>query len=223
MRAHSKNPANDARRMSEALGKLGFEVLAFEDLDQAGMKRAVRDFAEKLEAAGRDTVGLVFYAGHGIQLNGANYFIPVDAQIDKESDVAIESISADDVMVALGNARNRLNIVILDACRNNPFARSFRSASRGLARLDAPVGSMVAFSTAPGQVAADGEGGNSPYTSALVDVLAQPGMKIEDVFKRVRERVYETSGGQQVPWESSSILGDFYFSGGQSSTEPLPA
>ncbi len=94
---------------------------------------------------------------------------------------------------------------------------------RGLARLDAPVGSMVAFSTAPGQVAADGEGNNSPYTTALVDVLAQPGMKIEDVFKRVRERVYETSGGQQVPWESSSILGDFYFSGGQSSTEPIPA
>ncbi len=217
-----KNPANDARRMSEALGKLGFEVLAFEDLDQAGMKRAVRDFAEKLETAGRDTVGLVFYAGHGIQLNGANYFIPVDAEIEKEGDVAIESISADDVMVALGNARNRLNIVILDACRNNPFARSFRSASRGLARLDAPVGSMVAFSTAPGQVAADGEGNNSPYTTALVDVLAQPGMKIEDVFKRVRERVYETSGGQQVPWESSSILGDFYFSGGASSAEPIP-
>lgn len=217
-----KNPANDARRMSEALGRLGFEVMAFQDLDQAGMKRAVRDFAEKLEAAGRDTVGLVFYAGHGIQLNGANYFIPVNAQIEKEGDVAIESISADDVMVALGNARNRLNIVILDACRNNPFARSFRSASRGLARLDAPVGSMVAFSTAPGQVAADGEGENSPYTSALVDVLAQPGMKIEDVFKRVRERVYETSGGQQVPWESSSILGDFYFSGGQSSVEPIP-
>ncbi len=217
-----KNPANDARRMSEALGKLGFEVLAFEDLDQAGMKRAVRDFAGKLEAAGRDTVGLVFYAGHGIQLNGANYFIPVDAEIEKEGDVAIESISADDVMVALGNARNRLNIVILDACRNNPFARSFRSASRGLARLDAPVGSMVAFSTAPGQVAADGEGNNSPYTTALVDVLAQPGMKIEDVFKRVRERVYESSSGQQVPWESSSILGDFYFSGGQSSSEPLP-
>lgn len=217
-----KNPSNDARRMSETLGRLGFTVLAFEDLDQAGMKRAVRDFAGKLEAAGRDTVGLVFYAGHGIQLNGANYFIPVDAEIEKEGDVAIESISADDVMVALGNARNRLNIVILDACRNNPFARSFRSGARGLARLDAPVGSMVAFSTAPGQVAADGEGDNSPYTSALVDVLAQPGMKIEDVFKRVRERVYESSGGQQVPWESSSILGDFYFSGGQSSTEPIP-
>ena len=217
-----KNPANDARRMAEALGRVGFQVMAFQDLDQAGMKRAVRDFAEKLEAAGRDTVGLVFYAGHGVQVNGANYFIPVDAEIEKESDVAIEAISADDVMVALANARNRLNIVVLDACRNNPFARSFRSASRGLARLDAPVGSMVAFSTAPGQVAADGEGDNSPYTSALVDVLGQSSIKIEDVFKRVRERVYESSGGQQVPWESSSILGDFYFSGGASSSEPIP-
>jgi hypothetical protein len=224
-----RNPANDARRMAEALGRVGFEVMAFEDLDQTGMKRAVRDFAERLEAAGRDTVGLLFYAGHGVQVSGVNYFIPVDAEIDKESDVAIESISADDVMVALANARNRLNIVILDACRNNPFARSFRTASRGLARLDAPVGSLVAFSTAPGQVAADGDGDNSPYTTALVDVLAQPSMKIEDVFKRVRERVYASSGGLQVPWESSSILGDFYFSGDQASAElppslaPMPA
>ncbi|MEZ5924245.1 MAG: caspase family protein [Hyphomicrobiaceae bacterium] len=217
-----RNPPNDARRMAEALGKVGFEVMAYENLDQSGMKRAVRDFADKLEAAGRDTVGLVFYAGHGIQVGGINYFIPVNAEIDKESDVAIESVSADDVMAALANARNRLNIVILDACRNNPFARSFRSASRGLARLDAPVGSMVAFSTAPGQVAADGEGDNSPYTAALVDVLEQPSVKIEDVFKRVRERVYESSGGQQVPWESSSILGDFYFSGSAPASEAIP-
>lgn len=217
-----KNPANDARRMAEALARVGFEVMPFQDLDQAGMKRAVRDFAEKLEASGRDTVGLVFYAGHGIQVNGVNYFIPVSAQIEKESDVPIESISADDVMVALANARNRLNIVILDACRNNPFARSFRSASRGLARLDAPVGSMVAFSTAPGQVAADGTGENSPYTSALIDALSEPSLKIEDVFKRVRQSVYASSGGQQVPWESSSILGDFYFSGGAPAAEPIP-
>jgi hypothetical protein len=217
-----KNPANDARRMADALARVGFEVMAFQNLDQAAMKRAVRDFAQRLEASGRDTVGLVFYAGHGIQVGGINYFIPVDAQIQKESDVAIESISADDVMAALENARNRLNIVILDACRNNPLVRSFRSASRGLARLDAPVGSMVAFSTAPGQVAADGEGENSPYTSALVDALAEPSLKIEDVFKRVRQSVYQSSGGQQVPWESSSILGDFYFSGGPTVPDPNP-
>ncbi|MFO1172728.1 MAG: caspase family protein [Hyphomicrobiaceae bacterium] len=217
-----KNPPNDARRMTEALTRTGFTVMSYQDLDQAGMKRAVRDFAEKLEAAGQDTVGLVFYAGHGIQVGGVNYFIPIDAQIEKEGDVAIESISADDVMASLENARNRLNIIILDACRNNPVARSFRSGTRGLARLDAPVGSMVAFSTAPGQVAADGDGDNSPYTTALVAALAEPSLKIEDVFKRVRQSVYASSGGQQVPWESSSILGDFYFSGGPTAADPIP-
>ena len=206
------NPENDARLMASVLSRRGFEVLAHTNLGFKGMKRAAKAFTTKLEAYGKDTIGLIFYAGHGIQSEGRNYLVPVDAKIDKEGDIEIETISSDSLLSGVRIAGNRLNIIILDACRNNPYKGRFRSASRGLARIDAPVGSLVAFSTAPGTVAADGASANSPYTAALAKAMAVPDMKIEEVFKRVRNTVYAATKGKQVPWESSSIFGDFYFS-----------
>ena len=157
------NPANDARLMADVLGDLGFDVTLALDADQKAMKYAIVAFGERLAAAGKDAVGLFFYAGHGLQVNGQNYLVPLAAEIDKESHVAIEAVSAGWVLGEMEFAGNRMNFVILDACRNNPLSRSFRSATRGLARMDAPRGSIVAYSTAPGQVARDGEGFNSPY------------------------------------------------------------
>ena len=207
------NPENDAKLMASTLRRQGFDVLEHTNLGFKAMKRAIRAYTTKLEASGKETVGLIFYAGHGVQVNGRNYLLPTDAQISKEGDVEIESISTQGLLSGVQIAGNRLNIIILDACRNNPYRGVFRSVSRGFARMDAPVGSLVAFSTAPGMVAADGTGANSPYTAALASAMAEPGLKIEDVFKRVRATVYAETAGQQVPWESSSIFGDFYFAG----------
>ena len=205
------NPRNDARLMAKTLKSQGFEVLEHIDVDYKRMKRAINAFTGKLEEYGRDTVGLIFYAGHGLQSRGQNYLVPVDAQIQKEGDIEIETISSRALLSGVRYAGNRLNIVILDACRNNPYRGIFRSASRGLARIDAPVGSLIAFSTAPGTVAEDGKQTNSPYTNALAKIMSKPGLKIEEVFKRVRTAVYSATNGRQVPWESSSIFGDFYF------------
>ena len=219
------NPANDARLMAKTLGGLGFEVIEVLDANQKAMKRAVRDFGARIERAGKDTVGLFYYAGHGVQVKGENFLIPVGAPIAREADVSIEAVSAGAILEQLSFAKNRLNIVILDACRNNPFKRSFRSASRGLARMDAPTGSIVAYSTAPGRVASDGDGQNGPYTEALARAMQRPGLKVEDVFKLTRRQVIASTAEQQVPWESSSLVGDFYFSGdaGAGRSEPIVA
>ncbi len=213
------NPVNDAGLLAGVLQAQGFEVTRVIDADQRAMKRAFSDFAAKLQMAGPDSVALVYYAGHGVQFRGANYLIPVDAKLDTEAQLEIETFNADTIMQAIGAAGSKLNIVILDACRNTPF-RSFRSASRGLAAIDAPQGTLVAFSTAPGQAARDGaSGGNSPYSAALGEVLRQPGLRTEDVFKRVRQRVNQETNGEQTPWESSSLVGDFYPAGG-GATQP---
>jgi hypothetical protein len=206
------NPPNDAQLVGDTLSKLGFEVIARRNSDQAGMKRAIQEFGERLERAGPDAVGLFYYAGHGVQLNGRNYLIPVSANIERDADVDIEAVSADWVMEQMRYARNRLNIVILDACRNNPFVRSLRSADRGLAKMDAPAGVMIAYSTAPGDVAADGSGRNSPYSEALAKAMLEPNQPIEQVFKRTRISVIGATKSRQTPWESSSLTGDFYFS-----------
>jgi len=205
-----KNPTSDAKAMASSLRALGFEVMHHEDIDQKEMQRAIRDFGEKLETGG---VGLFYYAGHGMQVDGRNYLIPVrsDALIQKESDVELESVDLGRVLGTMKGAKNRLNIVILDACRNNPFARSFRSGSRGLAEVQAPVGTFIAYATAAGSVAADGEGANGAYTEALLRHIQTPGEQLEMVFKAVRTDVYQASGGAQVPWDNNSILGEFYF------------
>jgi len=203
-----RNPVNDASDIAGALESLGFSVSLKTDTDQRSMERAIRDFGKQLRTGG---VGLFYYAGHGIQVKGRNYLIPIGAAIESESDVKYESVDAGRVLGKMEDAGNNLNIIILDACRDNPFARSFRSSERGLAKMDAPTGSILAYATAPGSVASDGPGRNGLYTSALLKHMMTSGVKIEDVFKKVRIEVVNDSGKKQVPWESSSLIGDFYF------------
>jgi formylglycine-generating enzyme required for sulfatase activity len=216
------NPANDAALMKETLRKIGFEVIERQDADQVKMKRAIQEFGSRLEKGGPEAVGLFYYAGHGVQLNGRNYLIPTTANIEREADVEIEAVSADWVIEQMRYARNRLNIVILDACRNNPFTRSMRSADRGLATMDAPAGILIAYSTAPGSVAQDGNGRNSPYTTALTQAMLERREPVEQVFKHVRVDVIGVTAGKQVPWESSSLTGDFCFGSGNCSSPPPP-
>jgi len=205
-----KNPSNDAKAIAKELQNLGFEVLVYTDLSLNDMKKHIRTFGEKLSA--NKGIGLFYYAGHGIQYSGENYIIPVDAKIEKEQDIEFESVNLKRILGEMDYAQNNMNIVILDACRNNPFARSFRSSSsNGLATTTAPQGTMIAYSTAPGSVASDGTGNNGLYTEELLKAITKPGIKIEDVFKQVRLNVYEKSNKQQIPWENSSIFGDFYF------------
>ncbi len=215
------NPENDARLIAEKLRATGFEVLEHTNLGHQEMRRAFASYTSRIERYGRDTVGLIFYAGHGLQVNGQNYIMPVDARITKVADVEVEALNASTLMRSITLSGNKLNVIILDACRNNPYRTTFRSASRGLARMDAPVGSLVAFSTAPGMVAADGTGSNSPYSESLARAITTPGLKIEDMFKRVRNDVFKETNGSQVPWESSSIFRDFYFT--QSAATPKPS
>ena len=203
-----RNPANDARAMAKTLENVGFEVILKLDASRREMRRSMIQFGRRLQDGG---VGLFYYAGHGVQLYGDNYLIPVGAEIEAEDHVEIEAIELNQVLGRMGGARNRLNIVILDACRNNPFARMFRSATRGLAQTLAPAGTYIAYATAPGDVAEDGAGRNSLYTQALMRWMQRPGLTIENVFKRVRSRVYRETKGKQVPWTSSSITGDFFF------------
>lgn len=206
-----RNPAQDASLMAATLRVLGFDVSEYQDVPQRDLKRAVVDFGRKLEQAGKDAVGLVYYAGHGVQVNGENYLIPIGAHIRDELDVDIEGVRASIVLSALERAGNGLNIVILDACRNNPFQSNTRAVRGGLARMDAPSGTLLAYSTSPGNVAEDGSGRNSPYTQALAQSMRTQGAKVEDVFKRVRVAVMERTNNRQVPWEASSLTGDFYF------------
>jgi len=207
-----KNPANDARDVARALQNLGFDVQLKTDAKLREIEEAIRDFGLKLKRGG---VGIFYYAGHGIQVQGVNYLVPIGARLTSESDAKFECVDAGRVLGKMEDAGNELNLVILDACRNNPFARSFRSADQGLARMDAPTGSLVAYATAPNSVASDGGGRNGLYTKYLLQNIATPGVPIEEVFKRVRIGVMSETGKKQVPWESSSIAGYFYLAGGQ--------
>ena len=204
-----KNPVNDARDMAATLRKLGFQIIYEENATRRIMDDAVRAFYSKLRNGGP---GLFYYAGHGMQVKGRNYLIPVDARIESESDVEHESIDVGRVLGKMEDAGNPANIVILDACRDNPFAKSFRSSSAGLARMDAPIGTIVAYATAPESVAADGTGQNGLYTKYLLKEMIIPGLTIEQVFKAVRNNVIDETNNKQVPWESTSLRGDFYFS-----------
>jgi hypothetical protein len=213
-----KNPINDANDMEKVLRNLGFDVIARLNAGKKEMVEIIREFGNLLK---KNEVGLFYFAGHGIQHNGYNYLIPTDADIKKETDLEFETVNAGRILAEMTDAGNRLNIVILDACRNNPFLRSFRSAARGLAKMDAPTGTLIAYATAPGDVAEDGKFRNSPYTANLLKYMATPGLPVELVFKRVRDGVIKDSGNRQVPWEATSLKGeDFYFaaeSGGKAS------
>lgn len=203
-----RNPVNDARDMAQVLRELDFDVTYGENLSQNEMKRSIRSFGDKIRNGG---VGLFYYAGHGIQVDGVNYLIPIGATITKEEEVEYESVDVGFVLAQMKNARNRLNIVILDACRNNPFARSFRSTQSGLASIDAPSGTLIAYATAPGSVASDGQRRNGLYTEELLKQIRVPSLNIEQVFKQVRLAVRDQTQSKQIPWESSSLIGDFYF------------
>jgi uncharacterized caspase-like protein len=182
-----KNPANDANDMAATLKTFGFEVLSYTNLDQNGMKKAIREFGAKLRAKGG--VGLFYYAGHGMQVKGVNYLIPIGAAVNTEEEIEYESVEVGLVLAQMESANNNVNIVILDACRNNPFARSFRSVEKGLASIDAPSGTLLAYATAPGSVASDGSGRNGLYTQELLKAMRTNNLSIEDVFKRVRVSV----------------------------------
>lgn len=205
------NPVNDAEDMSAALSGLGFKVTLKKNVDRRTLEDSVRLFGRQLKLGG---VGLFYFAGHGMQVEGRNYLVPIDARIESESDVKYETIDAGFVLGKMEDAQNQLNIVILDACRNNPYARYLRSANKGLARMDAPTGSLIAYSTAPGEAAGDGPERNGIFTKYLIKHMATPGLPIEQVLKRVRIDVALETKQRQIPWESSSLMGDFIFKPG---------
>lgn len=206
------NPDNDAQSMAQFLNSAGFEVISATDLGQNDMLRVVHDFSAKVSARGPNTVAMVYYAGHGVQLAGENYLVPVDAKVSNQTELVNDSVRLVDVMSTLETIPSRMRIVILDACRNNPFP-NVNDAGRGLAIVDAPNGSIVGYSTAPGAEALDGSGGHSPYTQAFLNVAREPNVPIEQLFKRVRLQVNQSTSGAQIPWESSSLTSDFTFFG----------
>ena len=207
------NPANDARAMGETLKQLGFTVVEVRDGSKTQMTEAVAKVRDTLK--GKQGVGMLYYAGHGLQLDWRNYMVPVDAKLTKAADVSEQTVDLNSVIDAFKTAGNRMNIVVLDACRDNPFTGSTASG-KGLAQLDAPPGTFLAYATAPGNVAEDGDAksGNGLYTQFLLEELKKPTAKIEDVFKRVRLNVRKQSQGRQIPWESTSLEDDFYFNSG---------
>ncbi|MBR0806093.1 caspase family protein [Bradyrhizobium japonicum] len=207
-----QNPDNDAESMAQFLNSAGFEVVAATDLTQNDMLRVVQDFSAKVSARGPNTVAMVYYAGHGVQLAGENYLVPVDAKVSNPTELVSNSVRLVDVMSTLETIPSRMRIVILDACRNNPFP-DVNDAGRGLAIVDAPNGSIVGYSTAPGAEAQDGTNGHSPYTQAFLNAAREPNVPIEQLFKRVRLEVNQTTSGAQIPWESSSLTSDFTFFG----------
>ena len=204
-----KNPVNDANDMAATLKTLGFQVILRTNAGRRQMVEAVREFGNQIKRGG---VGFFYYSGHGIQSGGKNYLLPVGAQIAGDADLEFEALDANMVQAQMEEAANRVNIMVLDACRDNPFARSFRSASRGLVQMDSAKGSFVAYATSPGSVASDGDGRNGTYTKHLLNSLRQPDTRLEEVFKRVRVEVAKETRNKQIPWDSSSVLGDFYFS-----------
>lgn len=210
--AHLPNPANDAKAVAQLLNSAGFEVISAADLTHNQMIQAIQDFSAKIAGRGPNTVAMVYYAGHGVQLAGENYLIPVDAKISSEPDLVNDSVRLVDVMATLEAIPSRMRIVILDACRNNPFP-SLDDAGRGLAIVDAPNGSIVGYSTAPGTEALDGSGDHSPYTAAFLRLAHEKNVPIEQLFKRIRLDVNNSTDGRQTPWESSSLTSDFYFFG----------
>ena len=207
------NPANDAQAMADVLKRLGFNVIELRDGNRAQMAAAISKVSESLK--GKQGVGMLYYAGHGLQLDWRNYMVPVDANLKTAADVAAQTIDLSSVVDIFKAAGNRMNIVVLDACRDNPFGGSTSSA-KGLAQLDAPPSTFLAYATAPGNVAEDGDEktGNGLYTQFLLQELKRPTAKIEDVFKRVRLNVRKQSQGRQIPWESTSLEDDFFFNDG---------
>ena len=205
-----QNTLNDADDISRSLRTSGFEVIDLRDATLPQMRTAVRQFGDKLLTY---DVGLVYYSGHGVEVKGRNYFIPVNADIQREDEIADQGLDVSLILEKMSTAGKGVNILIVDACRDDPFGRSFRSTSRGLAQMDAPRGTIIAYSTSPGKVASDGDTRerNSPYTKHLLRAMQSPNKPIEQVFKEVRRAVQDETKNQQTPWENTSLSGDFFF------------
>ena len=208
-----RNPINDAEAVSSALKDVGFTVLKYLKADLKTMKKAMDIFGEKLQEY---NVGLFYYAGHGMQVKGNNYLIPIDASLKVEQDVDYDCVDAGRLLGKMEAAGSKTNIVILDACRDNPFARSWEGRSigkgeAGLAFMNAPSGTIIAYATSPGKIAADGTGKNGIYTEAVLKYIKVPSIPIEDFFKYVRVEVESKTNSTQTPWESTSLKGNFYF------------
>lgn len=203
-----KNPVNDADDVSELLKNAGFKVTKLKNADIFELKESVKNFEENLT---KSDIGLIFYSGHGIEFKGSNYLIPVDAQLRNEQDIPRQGYDISAFSAKISRSSNKTLILILDACRNNPVFSQYRSAKEGLNQMMAPSGTIIAFSAAPGQLASDGNGRNSPYTAALLSQAKLPNKKIEDVLKDTSKKVSDETGGRQIPWYNSSLVGDFYF------------
>lgn len=222
-----RNPPNDANLMSSKLSGLGFDVVRLIDGDKAAFAAALTEFGRKAQGA---DVALVYYAGHGVQVNGRNWLLPIDADIIASTDLPGQAIKANDLLEIMEISGARLKLVFFDACRNNPLPRSLsRGTSNGLARLEAnAAGMMIAFATAPGDVALDGTGNNSPFTEALARLIDTPNLEVRHLMGKVRESVYVSTGQRQLPWLNEALIGEFYFGGKSESgatplTPPRPA
>lgn len=204
------NPRNDVRAMDSTLTRLGFTTVRYENVSQSQMKRAIDQFGQQLK---REDIGLFYYAGHGLQFQGRNYLVPVDANLQMEKLVEFDCVPVDRVLAHMEVSGTSVNLLILDACRNNPFQLSWNRSTEGngLAFMNAPSGSLIAYATSPGSVASDGVGRNGLYTEALLRHMATPNLTVEQVFKRVRSDLEVRSDKRQIPWESTSLKGDFYF------------
>ena len=223
-----KNPKNDSADIAEALEDLYFDTTLLQNANKAQIEEAITEFLEDLQDTGG--VGLFYYAGHGIQLQGNNYLVPVETNTGTDIEIKHQSYNIANLLAGMRQIQTATNIIILDACRDNPFenviakngSRSVASdkgrglkkvpdIDTGLSKLDAPPNTLIAFATAPGRVALDGDGSNSPYTTKLVDSMQRTGLTIGQVFRQVRADVIEQTNGEQIPWESSSLIQDFYF------------
>lgn len=203
-----RNPVNDARAIQARLKNLGFDVILKENLKTRDIGGIYREFRSKIVPGG---VALVFYAGHGVQFKGQNFFPAVDADINFEEDVPLQSLNLGTLLDNMEEAKAGVSLVFLDACRDNPFARRFRSGTRGLAKVESASGTLIHYATRPGSVADDGDGNNGTYTEALLAHLSEPGVPVEQVLKRVTNRVMDKTKGKQEPWIEGSLRGDFYF------------
>lgn len=205
-----RNPVNDARSMARTLEGQGFKVIKIENATGRDMKVAIDNFGREL---GDYDVGLFYYAGHGLQDKGLNYLVPIDADLKSEAQIDYDCVQANRIVSFMEVAGTDVNIIILDACRNNPFKSSWSrsTAGDGLVFMNAPTGTLIAYATAPGMTAADGVGNNGLYTESLLTEITNPDLTILQVFQRVRARVAEQSAKRQIPWESTSLIGDFYF------------
>jgi hypothetical protein len=212
------NPVNDAKAMGDTLRGLGFDVIELRDGTRAQMQQAITRVRDGLK--GKQGIAMLYYAGHGLQVDWRNYMVPVDAQLASADDVPARTVDLSQVIDAFTSAGTRMNILVLDACRDNPFKQA--STNKGLAQMDAPPSTILAYATAPGNVAEDGGGDNGLYTRFLLQELVKPQSKIEDVFKRTRFAVRRASQGRQIPWESTSLEDDFMFNAGKVVAAPRP-